>query len=574
MSHKAKHKAKHEDKPWLKFYPEGVPAEIEVQEKSLPQVFDEAVAKWKDKTAVIFYGKKISYRELKDHVDRFAAALCDLGVKKGDVVALLLLNSPQFIIAYFGALKAGATITSISPVYVSPEIKHQIEDSGATTIICLDVLYDRVESSGVNLEKVILTNITEYLPALKKFLGQSVLRVVYQKMSAPSPEIFEREGIYKFQDLIKKYPPQPPQIEINPKQDVATLPYTGGTTGTPKGAMITHYNLLADELQTYLFMSPALKEGKELIIAYLPFYHIYGQAVLMVGGLVRGYTLVIFTAPDPGDILDAISKYSATAFFSVPSMYEYLNQHEKTEWVDWKRLKFVMSGADALLESTSKDWKRRTGVAIYEGYGQTESSGGTHFNPIGRNKEGSFGIPLPNTMAAVVDPQTLEFLPPGEIGEVIIKGPQVMKGYWRRPEESKNAFVEIDGEIWLRTSDLVSMDEEGYFYFYDRKRDLIKYKGLAVFAREIEEVLAAHPQIKAVGVIGVPDPMVGENIKAIVVLESDARGKLSEKGIMEYCEGKLAHYKVPKIVEFRGEIPKTDVGKVSRRELREELEEV
>ena len=568
------HKTKHEAKPWLEFYPDGVPANVEIEEKSLPQAFDEAVEKWKDKTALIFYGRKISYRDLRDHVDRFATALCDLGVKKGDMVALLLLNSPQFIIAYFGALKAGATVSTISPLYVTPEIKHQIEDCVATTIVCQDILYDRVEEAGVNLERVVLTSITEYLPGLKKFLGKSVLRAVYQKMSAPPPEIFERESICKFQDLIKKYPPQPPQIEINPKEDIATLPYTGGTTGTPKGTMLTHYSLLADELQTYLHMSPALKEGEELLIAYLPFYHVFGQACVMVSGLTRGYTLVIFTTTDPGDILDAIENYGATAFFSVPSMYEFLRQHERCDWVDWKRLKILASGADALLESTSREWVNRTGVEIYEAYGQTESSGVTHFNPIGRRKEGSFGIPLPNTMAAVVDPESNEFLPPGQIGEVLVRGPQLMKGYWNRPDETREAFVEIDGEVWLRTSDLASMDEEGYFYFYDRKRDLIKYKGLAIFAREIEEVLAAHPQIKAAGVIGVPDPAVGQNVKAIVVLETEARGKLSEKEIIEYCEGKLAHYKVPKIVEFRGEIPKTDIGKVSRRELREEEEEI
>ncbi|GAF91437.1 unnamed protein product, partial [marine sediment metagenome] len=236
-------KAEYEKRPWLKFYLEGVPADIDISEKSVPEDFDESMERWGDRTALIFYGAKITYRQLKEYTDRVATALCALGVKKGDRVALLLLNSPQFIIAYFGALKAGATITAISPVYVGPEIKHQIEDSGAKTLICQDILYDHVEKADVALENIIVTGIAEYLPALMKFLGKSMLRAVYQKMSAPSPEIFEKEGVYQFQSLIKKYLPRPPKIEFNPGEDIVTLPYTGGTTGLPKGAILTHSNL-------------------------------------------------------------------------------------------------------------------------------------------------------------------------------------------------------------------------------------------------------------------------------------------------------------------------------------------
>ena len=565
-------KSKYKERPWLKSYPEGVPSDIDVPEKSLPEVFDEAVDKWQDRTAIIFYGNKISYKELKDQVNRFATALSDLGVKQGDKVALFLLNCPQFIIAYFGALKVGATLTPISPVYVSSEVKHQIEDSEAEVIVCQDMLYDRVERTGLKLRNVILTGIGEYLPAVKKFMGKSVLRSVYKKMEVPSTKIFEREGFYQFQDLIKKYPPEPPKIKIDPKEQIAVLPYTGGTTGLPKGAMLTHYNLVANEAQSQAFWSPIIQEGQEVAIAYLPFYHIYGQVVVMLSGLVWGYTLVLFTTPDVDDILSAIETYKATAFYSVPTLYDVLKDHEKTDRVNWKRFKVLVSGADALLEDIATGFERRTGVKINEGYGLTETSPVTHSNPIGGTKFGSFGIPVPSTIAAVVHPEREEFLPPGEIGEIAIHGPQVMKGYWKNPEETAEKLVDIEGETWFRTGDLGSMDDEGYFHFYDRKRDLIKYKGYSVFAREIEEVLKSHPKIKEAGVIGIRDPRVGENIKAVVVLETEARGKLSEEEVTKYCGERLAHYKIPKIVEFRGEIPKTDIGKVSRRELREELE--
>jgi len=565
-------KTKYEERPWLKFYLPGVPADVEVPEKSVVETFDEATEKWKDKTALIFYGRKISYRELRDHTDRFATALNDLGIKKGDRVALLLLNSPQFVIAYFGALKAGATLTAISPVYVSPEIKHQIEDSGARTIICQDILYDHVEKAETELDTVILADITEYLPRLKKILGKSMLRAVYQKMSAPSPEIFQREGFYQFQDLIKKYPPNPPEIQFNPREDLVTLPYTGGTTGLPKGAMITHYNIVAAQHIAQVNWGDIVEDGKEVILAYLPFYHIYGQSIVMLGGLSQGYTLVIFTTPDLDDILNSIESYRASILYSVPALYEALRDYHRTDRVNWKRIKVLVSGADALLEDTATGWENRTGAKIHEGWGMTETSSVGMLSPYSKPKVGSFGVPLPNTVAAIVNPASNEFLPVGETGELIVKGPYITKGYWNNPEETKTMLVEIDGETWLRTGDLVRMDEDGYFYFYDRKRDMIKYKGLAVFAREVEEVLASHPQIKEAGVVGVLDKDVGENVKAVVVLETEARGKVLEEEIIKYCDGKLAHYKCPRIVEFRGEVPKTDVGKVSRRELREEEE--
>jgi len=563
-------KAAYEAKPWLKWYLEGVPKDITIEERSVVDTFNETTEKWKDKTAVVFYGRKVSYKELREQVDRFATALQDLGIKKGDKIALLLLNSPQFMIAYFGALKAGATLTAISPVYVSPEIKYQIEDSGARMLVCLDILYDNVEKSGVKLDAVILTSIGEYLPSMKKFMGSTVLRAVYQKMAAPPVEIFQKEGFYRFQDLLKKYPPNPPDIKFNIREDIVTLPYTGGTTGRPKGAKITHYNFAAARHLGSKFWGDIVQEGKEVVIAYLPFYHIYGQAVVMMGAMTEGYTSILITTPDPDDILSAIESYKGTIFYSVPALYEYLKEYEKTNRVDWKKIKVLISGADALLEDTARGWEKRTGARIHEGWGMTETTSVGIVNPYGKAKIGSFGVPMPGCVAGIVETEGTKFLPVGQTGELVFKGPNVFTGYWGKPEATKEVLMEIEGETWLRTGDLARMDEEGYFYFYDRKKDMIKYKGLQVFAREVEEVITSHPQVREAGVIGVPDPEVGEKVKAIVVLESEARGKISEEDIMKYCAGKLAGYMVPKIIEFRGEVPKTDIGKVSRRELREE----
>jgi long-chain acyl-CoA synthetase len=565
-------KALYMEKPWLKFYPEGVPEEVEIPDQSIPEIFDEASDKYANNTALIFYGKKISYGTLHELVDRFATALADLGVAKGDRVALFLLNCPQYVIAYFGALRAGATVTPISPMYTSKEVKHQLQDSDAKTIICQDILYDTVERTGIALKNVILTNIAEYLPILKKLLGKSVLGKVYGEMQVQTPRFMEVAGLHQFQTLIKKYPPRPPKIQFEPREDIAALPYTGGTTGLPKASVLTHYNLVACQAQGRAFW-PIFEEGQEVVIAFLPFFHIYGQAVVMIANLVQGSTLVLFTTPDIDDILSAMQRYRASAFYGVPTLFEYLKEYEKTDRVNWKRLKMIACGADTLHESTIKGWERRTKAKILEGHGMTETSSLNHASPYQRPKAGSFGVPIPNVKAAIIGHDSTEFLPPGEVGELIISGPNVMKGYWNRPEETREAIVEIDGQKWLRTGDLVSMDEEGYFHFFDRKRDLIKYKGYSVFARHVEEVLYRHPQIKAAGVVGVPDPKVGQLIKAYVVLQSEARGKISEEEIIEFCRKNLAHYKLPKIIEFRGELPKTDVGKVSRRELREEAEE-
>jgi long-chain acyl-CoA synthetase len=543
-------------RPWLAHYDPGVPAEVEVPLKSIPQAFDEATERAAERTAVVFYGRSISYRELRDAADRLACALAALGVKKGDRVALYLLNSPQFIIAYFAALKCGATVTPISPVYTSHEVRYQLQDSGARAVICQDLLYEKVAKAGVAPDFMVLTNVGEYLPRLKRLFGK--------KAAVPAAP-----NLHWMQDLLKKYPPTPPAVVIDAKTDLAALPYTGGTTGNPKGVMLTHYNLMAAQAAGQAAFS-VMQPGQEVILAFLPFFHIYGQVVIMLNGLINGNLLVLFTNPDTEAILAAMERYQATVFYGVPTLYEYLKDHKDTDKANWRRLKLVLSGADTLHESTMTGWTRRTGSSITEGYGLSESAASGHVNPLHRPKAGSFGCPVPSMLAAVLDPETLEFVPQGGTGELVLSGPSLMRGYWNRPEETARAFVEKAGVRWMRTGDIVRMDEEGYFHFYDRSKDLIKYKGHSIFAKDVEDVLYGHPQIKAAGVIGVPDPAVGQRIKAIVVLQGDARGKVSEEEIKAYCREQLAEYKVPHFVEFRGELPKTDVGKVSRRELREE----
>jgi long-chain acyl-CoA synthetase len=558
-------------KPWLKFYPKGVPAQVDVPDVSVPELLEQTVAKYKKKTALIFYGKKISYGELLEQIHRCANGFARLGIKKGDTVAIYLLNSPQFIISYFGALRAGAKVTPISPVYTSQEVRHQLQDSDARIVVCEDMLYANIERSGVKLDKIIISNLGDYLPLLKRTFAKKMLSKAYADLKPPTPDEIKQMGLLVFKEFIASHKPEPPAVTFDPKSDIAALPYTGGTTGLPKAAMLTHYNMSAVCAQGRAWW-PFTEEGKETVIAFLPLFHIYGQAVLMLSGLIQGQTLVLFTTPDMDQILNAVERYEASAFYGVPTLYEYLKEHDKTSRVNWKRLKIVVCGADTLHETTCEGWERRTGTQIQEGYGMTECTAISHSNPFDRPKRGSFGMPIVNMDAAVIDMDDLSFKPIGEEGELVLSGPNVMLGYWKRPDADAETFVDIDGKRWMRTGDLVRMDEEGYFHFFDRKRDLIKHKGFSVFARHVEEVLYMHPQVKAAGVVGVPDPKVGQIIKAYVVLQSEARGKISEEEIIEFCRQNLAHYKVPGIVEFRGELPKTDVGKVSRRELRDEAE--
>jgi long-chain acyl-CoA synthetase len=559
----------YEKRPWLEWYAEGVPADVEIPEKSIPEMFDEAVKKWGDKTALVFYGKKMKHKEIHELSLRFAVALHELGVRKGDRVALFLPNCPQFIIAYHGILRIGAVASAMSPLYSPREIKYQINDSGSKKIVCLDMLFEKVDRvwKETELEHAIITSIQEYLPRSKRFFARLGGRALSSKVP-------ERPEILQFQDLIDKFDlhhfARMPKPEIDPREDLAALPYTGGTTGVPKGAMLTHYNIAAIQEEMYQFF-PDIEEGKERTIALLPFYHIYGQSVIMMTGSIHGGMAILFAKPELEDIIAAMEKYDVTLFYGVPTLYKYFLDVKRARRFSWSRLKYIFCGADTLHKEVREDWTRFMGKEIREGYGLTETTAVTHTNPPNRNEAGSFGVPLPNTHIAIIDPETGEFLPVGNEGELVSSGPQVMRGYWNKPEANKDSFFQAGGRTWFKTGDIAKMDEEGYFYFVERTKDMIKYKGYSVFAHEIEEVLYDHPKIKEAAVIGVPDQEVGERVKAVVVPDTDYRGKLSEEEVTEWCEENLAHYKVPKIVEFRGEIPKTDAFKIDHKKLRDEL---
>jgi long-chain acyl-CoA synthetase len=555
-------------RPWLKYYDPGVPAEVDVPALSLGDAFDAATERHAERTALEFYGRSMSFRDLRTETDRAAGGFAALGLGKGDRVALYLVNSPQFVIVYFALLKLGCVVTPVSPVYTSHEVRHQLADSGARAIVCQDILYDNVVRSGARLDRIVVTAIDEYLPRFKKLLGRSPLGRLFPALGAGTVALPADAAAIRLRDLIAGGKPVA-NAAIDPSRDLAALPYTGGTTGAPKGVMLTHGNLAAASAVGSATFAHYLSE-REVEIAFLPFFHIYGQVVIMLNGLLRGSTLVLFTTPHTEEILAAIERHRASVFYGVPTLYQYLSDHKDTDKVDWRRLKLVLCGADTLHEQTVRNWERRTKTPIVEGYGLSETCAISHVNPTRRIKAGSFGVPVPGMWAAVVDPDGSDCRPVGESGELVLHGPNVMQGYWQSPADTAHAFLDLDGRRWLRTGDIVRMDEDGYFFFLDRRKDLIKYRGHSVFARDIEHVLYAHPKVKSAGVVGVPDPEVGQRIRALVVLNPDARGKVSEDEIIAYCRERLAPYKVPHMVEFRGELPKTDVGKVSRRELREE----
>ncbi|MEM4652982.1 MAG: long-chain fatty acid--CoA ligase [Candidatus Nezhaarchaeales archaeon] len=554
-----------EERPWYKIYEKfGIRRHIDYPEISLPELVEKAAQKWPNRASFIFFGRKMSFKEVSVLFNKFATALADLGVKKGDVVALYLPNCPQFVIAYYGALKIGATITAISPLYREREVEYQLNDSGAETIVALDIFYPVVENvwGKTKLKRVIVTNMADYMPRALAFLGKMLKKI-------PTYKVEPKPNVYFFKDLIAKYPPNPPKVEINPREDIAVLQYTGGTTGLPKAAMLTHMNLIANAYQCYEWMRAAgLKEGEEVSLALLPWFHSYGMTVSLNIGPVAGITGVILPRFDPKEVLETIQKYGVTLFPGVPTLYAMLLAHPDIKKYNLRSVKFCISGAAPLPPEVQRRFMEVTGGVLVEGYGLSEASPVTHANPLDKSmklvKIGSIGIPFPDTDAKIVDPDTGKELPPGEIGELAVKGPQVMKGYWNRPEETRETLK--DG--WLLTGDIAKMDEDGYFYIVDRKKDIIKYKGHSVYPRELEDVIYEHPAVKLCAVIGKPDPIAGEIPKAFVVLKEGMTATPEE--IMKFVNERVASYKAIREVEIVKELPMTLVGKVLRRVLREE----
>ena len=552
------------DKPWIKYYPKDVRPVFEIPDEPYYKALDETIKKHGSRIAVIFLGDKFTYGKLGKHISKFAYSLNKLGVKTGDKVALYILNSPQFIISYYAILKLGATVVPMNPTYTPLEVDYILRDSGANTIICHDInfgnLADVLESTRV--KNIIVTNIADMLSPIKNILGRVIGRI-------PKGRIKREASIHRFKNLIRRGKTEIPRVKIDPDKDIASLPYTGGTTGNPKGVILTHRNLVACRNEFLEVVNSFFKDRHHVIAALLPFYHIYGQVVIMGCGLSRGDTLVVFPRLNVDALLKAIERFKITIFYGIPTLYNIILNHDRLDLYDLSSVEYWFSGADLLPLDLEKRWKERIGRDIIQGYGLTESSAVVAINPLNRYKVDAIGIPLPNTEIGIVKVGTQEFLDIGESGELVVSAPQVTPGYWKKSDVNKTSFFEAYGRRWFRTGDIVWLDEEGYIHFVDRAKDIIKYKGYLVAAAEIETVLYDHPAVKEAAVIGVPDPVVGERIKAYVVLHEDARG-VTAHDLIKWCRSKLAPYKVPHMIEIRDMLPKSTVGKILRRELRDE----
>ncbi|WP_430509605.1 long-chain-fatty-acid--CoA ligase [Gottfriedia solisilvae] len=546
-------------KPWVSQYPEQIPTTLESHFELLPIYLKKTATEYPNKKALNFLGKEMTFKEIYVQSLRFANYLRNLGIKKGDRVAIMLPNSPQAVIAYYGILFADAIIVQTNPLYTERELEYQMNDSGATAIICLDLLINRVHSvkNNTKLKHIFVTSVRDYLPIIKK--------VLYPLSKQPkAPEIPNDPSIHQFNYIMKISAPVELELTNSSVDDVAILQYTGGTTGFPKGVMLTHKNLASNTLMSEKWLYKSRK-GEEKILTVLPFFHVYGMTACMNLSIMCAYEMIIIPRFDASLMLEAIKKYRPTLFPGAPTMYIALLNHPDLSKTDISCIHSCLSGSAALPVEVQEQFEKVTGGKLVEGYGLSEASPVTHSNFLwDRRVSGSIGVPWPSTDAKIVSMETGEELPVREIGELIVSGPQVMKGYWNRPEET--AATLKDG--WLYTGDLGYMDEDGFFYIVDRKKDMIIAGGFNVYPRDVEEVLYEHEAVQETVVIGVPDPYRGETVKAFIVLKE---GKtVTESELDEFSRKYLAAYKVPRQYEFRKELPKTAIGKILRRQLVEE----
>jgi long-chain acyl-CoA synthetase len=555
-----------QDKRWLAHYDPGVPSTLEpYPQKTLVDFVDEAVKEHPDYPMVLFKKRKMSYAEIQKLSNEFAAALVSLGVKKGDRVALLMPNCPQAIICRWGAWKAGAILVHMNPMYTEAELEHAFKDCGAETVVVLTMFYKSIKKiqPRTGLKNVICTGIKEYLPPVLKVL----FTLLMEKKQGHYVEI-EKEDIW-LQDLMKKFVgAKRPDVKIAPS-DNALILFSGGTTGTPKGVVGTHISQVITGLQFKAWFEAATEPYKDPISIVLPLFHSFGTYAVMCTGIVSHLPLSLVANPrDLNDVIASIEHDKPAFFPAVPAMYVNLLNHPKVKSgkVDFHSMKCCNSGAAPLLAETKKRFEDLTGGRIVEGYGLTETTMACCCTPYkGTWKQGSVGMPLPDVIIRIGDLETGEGeMPAGKEGEIIFRAPQLMVGYWNKPEETKEMLR--DG--WLYTGDVGYMDDDGYLFITSRKKDLIKTSGFQVWPREVEEVISTHPAVAEVSVAGIADPKQGEAVKAWVVL---AAGKsATQEEIQAWCREKLASYKVPKYVDFRADLPKTMVGKVLRRILVEE----
>lgn len=547
--------------PWIKYYEAGVPASINYPDITLGGVLSQTASKFSDRSALLFYGKKITYGELDRLANQFARALTGLGVKKGDRVALMLPNIPQMVIAYYGTLRVGAVAVPTNPLYHEHELEIQLKDSGAETLVAVDMFYHVIAPvlPRTRVKNLVLCGIKDFLPFPKNLLYPFKAKIEKQWVS-----VKRVPPIYDFLDLVRHESGAAVDLPVS-SGDVALLQYTGGTTGVPKGAVLTHRNLVVNAVQCRVWLTLG-NEGEAVILAVIPFFHVYGMTTAMNLGVLIGATLVLLPKFHTKEVLHLIQKYRAEIFPGIQAMYLAIGNYPKINKYDLTSLKVAISGAGPLMHEVQERFEHLTAARIVEGYGLSEASPVTHANPIfGKRKVGSIGLPWPNTEARIVDIETGErVLPVGEAGELVVKGPQVMKEYWNKPRETAHA---LRGE-WLHTGDIAKMDEKGYFTIVDRIKDMIKTVGENVYPREVEEVLFMHPKVKDAVVVGIPQEFLGEEVKAYIVLKEGETATAAE--IIRFCREQLSKFKVPKEVEFRKELPKTLVGKVLRRVLRDE----
>ncbi len=538
------------ERPWLKAYPEGVRPHLEYPEVPAYQFVFDQIKQHPDRTALIFFGKKISYGQLGGYIDSFAAALQRrLGVRPGDRVGIILPNCPQNIIATVAVQRIGAVPVQFNPMYVAREIAYQVRDSGSRVMITLDLFWEKVKEAG-GAERYIQASMTDFLPFPLNLLFP---------LKVKAPKVQESEAV-RFRDLLKESSAGFEPVPINPKADPAVLIYTGGTTGVSKGVELTHFNFTANITQIKEWLQRP-EDQPDVVMGVLPMFHSFGFTATLGFALASGSAIVLVPKPEIGELLKLIHKHRPTSFPGVPTLYTALMNHPDFRKYNLK-IDFCVSGAAPMPVELMQKFQEQTGSSILEGFGLTETSPVTHTNPmLGRRKPGSVGLPLPDTEVRIVDLETGEDVGIGQEGELLLKGPQVMKGYWNKPEET--AAILKDG--WLYTGDIARMDEEGYLFIVDRKKDMIIAGGFNIYPREIDEILYQHPAVLEACTVGVPDEYRGETVKSFVVLKQGAAA--TEQEILDFCKERLANYKRPRTVEFIEAIPKSAAGKMLRREL-------
>ena len=548
------------DKPWLKNYGEGVPASLSYEEVCITEFLERSAAKFPDTMGLLFMGYKLSFKEVKDMVDRLASALTSYGIKKGDSVAILLPNVIPCVVAYYAVLKIGGIVVMNNPLYTDPELEYQFNDSKSKVLITLDLLGNRMINlrPKTDIKQIIYTSIGDYLPFPK-----SVLFPLVGKKKGLKADVKEAADVFKWKDVIAANQPQTsfPKLDF---KDVAMYQYTGGTTGVSKGVMLTHANL-SKQVQQCAAWFPGFEDGAETMLGALPFFHIFGISVSMNFGIYKAWGNILVPKPQPDPLIETFQKFKPSFAPMVPTMYIGLIHHPKIQKTDLSCIKGCFSGSAPLPVEVIKDFEAKTGAVICEGFGMSESCPVTHINPFvaGKTKAGSVGLPIPDTVCRIVDISDRKTdVPVGSEGELIMKGPQIMKGYWGKPEETAKTIM--DG--WLHTGDIAKMDEDGYFYIVDRLKDMIISGGYNVYPRDIDEVYFEHPKVEEASTIGLPHPTRGESIKVFIVLKQGQTA--TEQEMIDYAATKLAKYKLPTEVEFCKELPKTTVGKVLRKELR------